>query len=195
MVPSIANLIHVGHVLLLVFGGAVAAESLQMVFAASELAIVDVEPCLDLARLRAATWKGVLGVQTSGRLHRHYALDCRAIAAGLQRKYACSGPIVSIAEKVACLFDNPMTLSVLPKTAEHAHTDQRSNSRLDSYARGRAVCIAVLRVRIDDTMVTLRVHICLPLQSRFDPSIVIHHLVHGSAWHTLSEHIRAFALL
>ena len=120
MVPSIANLIHVGHVLLLLIGGAVAAESLQMVFAASELAIVDVEPCLDLARLRAATWKGVLGVQTSGRLHRHYALECRAIAAGLQRKYACSGPIVSIAEKVACLFDNPMTLSVLPKTAEHA---------------------------------------------------------------------------
>jgi hypothetical protein len=53
--PPIADFTHVGHVVLLLFGGAVAAESLQMAFSASELAIADMKPFFDLTRLRAAT--------------------------------------------------------------------------------------------------------------------------------------------
>lgn len=33
------------------------------------------------------------------------------------------------------------------------------------------------------------------LQSRFNPSLVIHRQNDGLAWHALSEHVRAFALL
>jgi hypothetical protein len=120
MTRFITGLFHVEHVLPSPFRDAAAAESLQMACAASELAIADVKPFIDLTRPGAATWKGVLGVQTDGRLHRPYALRYHASAAGLQREHACSGRIVSIAEKAACLFDNPTTLSVLPKTVEHA---------------------------------------------------------------------------
>ena len=94
MAPSVADLTHVRHLLLLLFGSAAAAESLQIAFAASELAIADVKLYLDLTRFRTATWKGVLGAQTGERLHRHYVLKCRAIAAGPQRKHACSRRIV-----------------------------------------------------------------------------------------------------
>jgi hypothetical protein len=52
--PSIADFTLVEHVLPLLLGGAAPAESLQMAFAASELAIADVKPSLDLSRLRAA---------------------------------------------------------------------------------------------------------------------------------------------
>jgi len=55
MTPSIADNTLVEHVLPLLFGGAAAAESLQMAFAAPELAIADLKPFFDLSRLRAAT--------------------------------------------------------------------------------------------------------------------------------------------
>jgi hypothetical protein len=72
--PSVAESTHVEHALLPPLVEAAAAESLQMAFAAPELAIADVRPCSDLTRLRAGTWGITLEVQTSGRLHMHYAL-------------------------------------------------------------------------------------------------------------------------
>lgn len=162
MATSVADLTHVRHLLLLLSGSAAAAELLQMAFAASELAIADVEQYLDLPRFRLATWNGVLGVQTSGRLHKHYALKCRAIAAGPQRKHACSGRIVSIAEKVACLFDKPMTLSVLRETMSTFLRDLWSNSRLDLQMRGRGLYHrASCACRRRHGKLAFRVHVCL----------------------------------
>ena len=66
------------------------AESMQRAFAASELAIPDVRPFSDLTRLRAAAWRGTVGVQTSRMLYRHYALSQRVNEAWLQRKHAYS---------------------------------------------------------------------------------------------------------
>lgn len=58
----IADLTLVERALLLLLGSAAVAESLQIACAAPELAIADHKPYLDLTRLRAATWKSVLGV-------------------------------------------------------------------------------------------------------------------------------------
>lgn len=149
------------HVLLSPFKDAAAAESLQMACAASGLAIADVKPFIDLTRPGAATRKGVLVVQTDGRLHRRYALKYHASAARLQREHACSGRIVSIAEKAACLFDNSMTLSSFPRQWSMPHRNQRSNSRLGSQVRGRGLhCRALGACRQHHVNVT--VHVCLP---------------------------------
>lgn len=58
----IADPIHVEHALLSPLGVAAVAESLQMAFAASELAIADVR-----AFSRAAPWRDTLVMQKSGR--------------------------------------------------------------------------------------------------------------------------------
>jgi len=85
-----------------------------------------------------------------------------ASAAGLQCKYACSGRIVSIADrKLHVLFDNPMALSVLPKTVEHAPQKLAQQQADWAHKCGDAVWIAVHWVPIDNTMVSLRVHVCL----------------------------------
>lgn len=59
--PFIAGRIRVEHALLSPPGGATAADSMQMAFAASELAIADVGPFSDLTRLgETAWWRGAM---------------------------------------------------------------------------------------------------------------------------------------
>jgi len=62
MTRLIAGFFHAEYVLLSPLRDAAAAESLQIACTASELAIADAKPFLDLTRLGADTWKGVLGV-------------------------------------------------------------------------------------------------------------------------------------
>lgn len=58
MTRFITALIYVEHVLLSPFGDAAAAESLQMAFARSVLAITDVKQFFDLTHLRAGQLRG-----------------------------------------------------------------------------------------------------------------------------------------
>lgn len=60
--PFIAEPIHFEYALLSPFQHAAAAESLQMVIAASKLAIGDVRPISDLTRLHAAARRGMFEV-------------------------------------------------------------------------------------------------------------------------------------
>jgi len=64
-----------------------------------------------------------------------------------------------VTEKVACSFDNPMTLSGLTKTVEHAAETSGSDSLGRVHKCGNTIGSAVNRTRARSSMAP--VHACL----------------------------------